>query len=97
MSVVGIVGKGERLVRKMMLVTALGVTSACATDDTMHFAAGHFVSRYVTERTGSPFQGCLASLGVGVLKEVYDHNYGGDVEGSDVFFTGAGCAVTVEF
>jgi len=86
------------VVRRSVLASlSLFLTSACAADKVMHASAGNMVSRYVTHHTGSALQGCAAAVGIGVLKEVYDHHAGGNVEGADVLATGAGCTVSFSF
>ena len=83
---------------KLLAFAALVSTAACAQDHAAHAGAGHLVSRYVAEQTGSQWKGCAAALGVGVLKEVYDKHNGGDVELSDALFTGAaGCVISYQF
>lgn len=62
-------------------------------DKAAHFAAGAAVSHVVTEQTGNPTAGCLAAIGVGLLKELVD-----DVaDPADVLATGLGCSVGLAF
>ncbi|MEM7295255.1 MAG: hypothetical protein AAF330_01300 [Pseudomonadota bacterium] len=83
--------------RLVLLLGSIGLLAACEADDVAHATAGFFVSRIVTEQTGSQLYGCAAAIGAGVLKELYDDRNGGDVEGSDVAFTAAGCLIEYEF
>jgi hypothetical protein len=51
------------------------------------------VSHIVTQETGNPTAGCLAAIGVGVLKELVD-----DVaDPADILATGLGCSVALAF
>ncbi len=77
-----------------MLLLSLPLLSACQHyDKAAHFAAGAAVSHIVTQETGNPTAGCLAAIGVGVLKELID-----DVaDPADILATGLGCSVAVAF
>lgn len=62
-------------------------------DKAAHFAVGAAVSHVVTQETGNPAAGCLAAIGVGVLKELVD-----DVgDPADILATGLGCSVALAF
>ena len=76
------------------LLLAFPLLSACQHyDKAAHFAVGAAVSHVVTQETGNPAAGCLAALGVGVLKEMVD-----DVsDPADIIATTAGCGVSMAF
>jgi predicted Fe-Mo cluster-binding NifX family protein len=76
------------------LILALPLLTACQhTDKAAHFAVGAGVSHVVAQETGNPAAGCLAALGVGVLKELVD-----DVsDPADIIATTAGCGVGLAF
>ncbi|MBO6882151.1 MAG: hypothetical protein JJ869_01065 [Marivita sp.] len=76
------------------LILALPLLAACQHyDKAAHFAAGAAVSHIVTQETGNPTAGCMAAIGIGVLKELVD-----DVaEPADILATGLGCSVTLAF
>lgn len=71
--------------------------SGCANDKTLHFVAGAAASKYVTQRTQSPVQGCAAALASGIAKELYDSKFGGIVDREDALATVAGCMYTIRF
>lgn len=76
------------------LIFALPLLSACQHyDKVAHFAAGAAVSHIVTQETDNRTAGCLAAIGVGVLKELVD-----DVaDSTDLVATGLGCSVALAF
>ncbi len=79
-------------------VLALIATSACRYDKEAHLTLGLAASEYVTQRTGSSVQGCLASLTLGFMKEAYDGISGsGVVDAGDIIATGASCQYTVRW
>ncbi|WP_299789127.1 hypothetical protein [uncultured Marivita sp.] len=82
------------MLRNLSLALALSLLTACQHyDKAAHFAAGAAVSHVVTQETGNPTAGCLAAIGVGVLKELVD-----DVgDPADVIATGLGCSVALAF
>ncbi len=66
-------------------------------DKMVHFTVGLIASEFVTERTGDPWKGCAAALGLGVLKELYDRPTTG-FNTRDLLATGlGGCALTWTF
>ncbi len=76
------------------LILALPLLAACQHyDKAAHFAAGAAVSHIVTQETGNPTAGCMAAIGIGVLKELVD-----DVaDPADILATGLVCSVTLAF
>jgi hypothetical protein len=76
------------------LILALPLLAACQHyDKAAHFAAGAAVSHIVTQETGNPTAGCMAAIGIGVLKELVD-----DVaDPDDILAAGLGCSVTLAF
>lgn len=76
------------------LILALPLLAACQHyDKAAHFAAGAAVSHIVTQETGNPTAGCMAAIGIGLLKELVD-----DVaDPADILATGLGCSVTLAF
>ncbi|MFY0690839.1 MAG: hypothetical protein JXR14_02845 [Paracoccaceae bacterium] len=80
-----------------LLVTIATAVSGCVHDKEAHFVAGAAVSRYVTETSGSPAYGCLASLSIGAAKEVVDRSFGGSADGADFLATTAGCSHTIRW
>jgi hypothetical protein len=76
------------------LILALPLLATCQHyDKAAHFAAGAAVSHIVTQETGNPTAGCMAAIGIGVLKELVD-----DVaDPADILATGLGCSVTLAF
>lgn len=79
--------------KALMLMSCCIALAGCATDKRAHFLAGAAVSGVVTDYTGSKVKGCLAGLGVGILKEVYDNKRHGQPDAMDALATGAGCTV----
>ena len=71
--------------------------SACKYDKAAHITGGVAVSEFVSQRTGSRTKGCLASMGLGILKEAYDATGHGVVDGGDVLATGFSCRWVVRF
>lgn len=71
-------------------ILCLPLLTACQHyDKAAHFAAGAAVSHIVTQETGNPTAGCLAAIGVGVLKELVD-----DVaDPADILATGLGLSL----
>ncbi|MEO0486850.1 MAG: hypothetical protein AAF092_13170 [Pseudomonadota bacterium] len=80
-----------------ILLTACGSVSVSDNDKGVHMLAGGLVSHYVTERTGSQWQGCAAALSVGILKEAIDRQGSGVADSKDALATGAGCSITYRF
>ncbi len=76
------------------LILALPLLAACQHyDKAAHFAAGAAVSHIVTQETGNPTAGCMAAIGIGLLKELVD-----DVaDPADILATGLGCSVVLAF
>ena len=68
--------------------------AGCAPDKQKHFVAGALVSSWVYAETGERLDACLASLGVGVAKELIDSQGNGHADEKDVAATLAGCTVT---
>ena len=68
--------------------------AGCAPDKQKHFVAGAVVSSWVYAETGDHLNACLASLGMGVAKELIDSNNSGHADEKDVSATLAGCSVT---
>ena len=68
--------------------------AGCAPDKQKHFVAGMVVSSWVYAETGDRLEACLASLGVGIAKELIDSNNNGYGDGKDAAATLAGCSVT---
>lgn len=58
-------------------------------DKLMHAAAGALVSAVAFGLTHSPVLAFLAGLSAGLLKELHDHYFGGDVDEWDVVSTAA--------
>ena len=77
----------------LIIVAILGL-SGCAPDKQKHFVAGAMVSSWVFAETGDHLNACLASLGMGVAKELIDSNNNGHADEKDVSATLAGCSVT---
>ncbi|WP_439121389.1 hypothetical protein [Marivita sp.] len=76
------------------LILALPLLAACQHyDKAAHFAAGAAVSHIVTQETGNATAGCLAAIGVGVLKELVDDK----ADPADIVATGLGCSVALAF
>ena len=75
------------------MFTMLG---GCAQDKILHFGAGAVTAAIVTEITDDPMLGCLAALGVGIGKEIYDSRTHA-ADPMDIFATGFGCSVTIVF
>lgn len=77
-----------------LLLTSLPLLAGCQHyDKAAHFAAGAAVSHIVAQETNNPTAGCLAAIGVGVLKELVD-----DVaDPADILATGLGCSVALAF
>lgn len=81
-----------------VILMAAVTLSACAQDKQKHFVAGTAGADAVTAATGDWKKGCLAALGLGIGKEVYDSMGNGTVDAMDAVATTAGCAVwSVEF
>ncbi|WP_300586575.1 hypothetical protein [Marivita sp.] len=76
------------------LILALPLLAACQHyHKAAHFAAGAAVSHIVTQETGNPTAGCMAAIGIGLLKELVD-----DVaDPADILATGLGCSVVLAF
>ena len=70
--------------------------SGCADDKLGHFTAGSMTSSFVTEATGDQWKGCLAALGIGIAKEVYD-SLTHDPEFADIVATSFGCTPSWTF
>ena len=68
--------------------------TGCAPDKQKHFFAGAVVSSWVYAETGERLDACLASLGVGIAKELMDSNHNGYADEKDAAATLAGCSVT---
>ncbi len=83
--------------RLPILCLCLGLAACGQPDKTLHFTAGAVTSRVVTQATGDPIAGCLAAMGVGMLKEAYDATGRGTVETGDFLATSAGCTLTYRF
>lgn len=83
--------------RPILLIALALPIAGCANDKTLHFVAGAATSKYVTQRTHSPLNGCVAALAAGIAKEAYDSRMGGNVTASDALATAAGCAYTMRF
>ena len=66
----------------------------CAIDKQKHFAAGAAASSWVYSETGDRSLACLAALGAGVVKEVYDARGDGTADAQDIAATMLGCSVT---
>ncbi|HCL69005.1 MAG TPA: hypothetical protein DIC49_05760 [Gammaproteobacteria bacterium] len=77
----------------LIIVAILGL-GGCAPDKQKHFVAGAMVSSWVYAETGDHLNACLASLGMGVAKELIDSNNNGHADEKDVSATLAGCSVT---
>lgn len=75
------------------LLSLASLTACSEPDKQMHFAAGAVTSGVVTHLTGSPTKGCVAAIGVGVAKELFDSRFGGTADSRDAIATGAGCAL----
>lgn len=73
------------------------LAGCAAPDKCSHYYIGMGVSAIVTEVTGDPLAGCLASIGVGLAKEAIDcatH----EPEALDALATAAGgCRVSIPF
>ena len=65
----------------------------CAIDKQKHFVAGAAASSWVYAETGDRSLACLAALGAGVAKEVYDAR-DGTADAKDTAATMLGCSVT---
>ena len=76
----------------LIIVAILGL-GGCAPDKQKHFVAGAMVSSWVYAETGDHLNACLASLGMGVAKELIDSN-NGHADEKDVSATLAGCSMT---
>lgn len=77
-----------------LLLLSLPLLAGCQhCDKAAHFAAGAAVSHIVTQETGNPTAGCLAAIGVGVLKEMVDEI----ADPADILATGLGCSVALAF
>ena len=68
-----------------------------APDKQKHIAAGAITSSVVYTLTKDRLSACVAALGVGVFKEVYDAQGYGNVEVADALATGVGCSVVFTF
>lgn len=66
-------------------------------DKALHAAAGASIAAFGEEQGASPAMSCGLALGAGVLKEVHDHFFGGNVEAADILATGLGCGLTLRF
>ena len=77
----------------LIIVAILGL-GGCAPDKQKHFVAGMVVSSWVYAETGDRLEACLASLGVGIAKELIDSNNNGHGDEKDATATLAGCSVT---
>ncbi|MGB1235676.1 MAG: hypothetical protein ACPG5U_08075 [Planktomarina sp.] len=82
---------------RIVLLAILTLTAACRYDKEAHYAIGLASANYVTERTGSALQGCAASIGLGLIKEAADRQFGGNVERADILATSAGCQFGVRW
>ena len=94
----------EKTTRNLIALTLIVATSGCANmgpgvDKLGHMTAGIAASKYVTQRTGSPLAGCMASIALGIAKEAYDSTGRGTVDRNDAIATasGAGCAFSFAF
>ena len=65
----------------------------CAIDKQKHFVAGAAASSWVYSETGDRSLACLAALGAGVAKEVFDAR-DGTADAKDTAATVLGCSVT---
>lgn len=75
----------------------LSLSFAMEEDKQKHVAAGAITSVITQQFTDHPLAPCATSLLLGVAKEAYDSQTGGDVEAGDVLATTFGCAVTFRF
>lgn len=82
------------MIRPIVFTLCLPLLTSCQHyDKAAHFAVGAAVSHVVATETKSPTAGCLAAIGVGVVKEMID-----DVaDPLDILATGLGCSVTMAF
>tara|TARA_B100001093_G_scaffold381275_1_gene366801 strand:+ start:1323 stop:1586 length:264 start_codon:yes stop_codon:yes gene_type:complete len=77
-----------------LLIVAALCLAGCAPDKQKHFFAGALVGSWVYAETGERLDACLASLGVGIAKELIDSNNNGHADEKDAAATLAGCTVT---
>ena len=77
-----------------LIVVSVLSLAACAPDKQKHFVAGAVVSSWVYAETGDRLDACLASLGMGIAKELIDSNDNGHADEKDAAATAAGCTVT---
>ncbi len=77
-----------------LIIIAILCLAGCAPDKQRHFVAGAMVSSWVYAETGDHLDACLASLGVGIAKELIDSTDNGHADEKDVAATLAGCTVT---
>jgi hypothetical protein len=75
-------------------IIAILCLAGCAPDKQKHFLAGAVVSSWVYAETGDRLDACLASLGMGIAKELIDSNDNGHADEKDMAATVAGCTVT---
>ena len=66
----------------------------CAIDKQKHFVAGAAASSWVYSETSDRSLACLAALGAGVAKEVYDARGDSTADAQDIAATLLGCSVT---
>ena len=62
----------------------------------LHFGAGMVTAAIVTEMTDDPVAGCLAAIGIGIAKEIYDSRTHAP-DPWDAVATCFGCSVTILF
>jgi hypothetical protein len=77
-----------------LIVISVLFLVGCALDKEKHFLAGAMVSSWVYAETGERLDACLASLGVGIAKELIDSNNNGHADEKDAAATVVGCTVT---
>jgi hypothetical protein len=75
-------------------IIAILCLAGCAPDKQKHFLAGAVVSSWVYAETGDRLDACLASLGMGIAKELIDSNDNGHADEKDMAATVAGCTMT---
>jgi hypothetical protein len=81
--------------KRVSVAVLIGSTLSCgcAIDKQKHFVAGAAASSWVYSETGDRSLACLAALGAGVAKEVYDAR-DGTADAKDTAATMLGCSVT---
>lgn len=78
----------------LQVLIILGL-SGCSfgADKEAHFVTGAVISKVVYDLTDNKMLSCASSLGVGVIKEIWDEKRGGKMDYEDIAWTAGGCTL----